>query len=449
MAGLYVLLFFIYPAIPAERNSSTILLFLAVFFAHALVGWSAYRVWKNHLTVRAFWILFLLPRIFTSPMLPWLSDDVYSYLWHGHLTMSGQNVYAHVPLAPEYVPFRTEVFERMGNMGIPAIYPQLSEMTMALAVGCGSIFSSSWVAGLIFWKVILLASEIAGMLLLIKVDRLVKLRSSTVLPMTAGFALYIFAPIPVVEIIGQGHLDGLLFAPLGAALLLMTQWMQRRMDFPVVKAGIMGAILFLLKFTPAVIFLPLARTGVPLRRAAAAGCLAAVIIAACAIPFFIHPAAWNTFSQGLIYYNEQASFNGVPLYLVRRIAALFSVPLWWIVAPKVLSVIRSAAVLLFGLHRPVDSYRTLLQRILLVYACAIVIAGKVHVWYFAPLLFVNVLVGSLALVFSTNLMMLSYAAYLPASPQELYWLEYIVWTICAGLVIIEWRKNLGLRTIGE
>ena len=439
-AGLYVLLFFTYPALRPERAPETVALFLAVFSAHALVGWLAFRTWRRHLSVSLFWIFFLLPRLFTSPMLPWLSDDVYSYLWHGHLTVSGQNVYAHMPLSPEYVPFRTEVFEKMGNIGMPAIYPPLSEMMMALAVACGRIFTSYWVGGLVFWKLILLLSEAAGIFFLGRIAGIFSRKSNeSTKSFPVGMMLYLFTPLPVIEIIGQGHLDGLILAPLGAALLLIIRWMRTEGKFPIAKSAFLGAALFLLKFAPVAIFLPLVRARIQISRAVAAALLAGVLIVACSIPFFLNPSAQRTFSEGLAIYTNLTSFNGIPLHLVRYLLSMLSVPLWWIVAPKILGLIRSVIVLSAGLIGRVTGEAAYLHRALLVYACAILLAGKVHTWYFVPLLFVNGLVGSFALVLGAEFMMLSYAAYLVIPSQEVYWLEYAIWFGFAAMLLVEWK----------
>jgi hypothetical protein len=440
MAGLYVLLFFTYPVLRPERTPDAVALFLAVFFAHALVGWLAFRAWRRYLSVSLFWILFLLPRLFTSPMLPWLSDDVYSYLWHGHLTVSGQNVYAHMPLSPEYVPFRTEMFEKMGNIGVPAIYPPLSEMMMAFAVACGRVFTSSWVGALAAWKFILLLSEAVGIFFLGKIAGIFSSKSSeNVKKLPVGMVLYLFTPLPAVEIVGQGHLDGLILAPLGAALLLIVQWIRREGKFPIVKSAFLGAALFLLKFAPVAIFLPLVRARIQITRAAAAALLAGVLIIACGIPFFIDPSAQQTFSQGLAIYANLISFNGIPLYLIRHLLSMLSVPLWWIVAPKILGVIRFAIILSIGFIGRVTEESVYLRRALLIYACAILLAGKVHTWYFVPLLFVNGLVGSFALVLGAEFMMLSYAAYLVVPFQEVYWLEYVIWFAFAAMLLVEWK----------
>jgi hypothetical protein len=439
-AGLYVLLFFIYPVLRPERTPDTVALFLAVFAAHALVGWLAFRAWRRYLNVSLFWMFFLLPRLFASPMLPWLSDDVYTYLWHGHLTVSGQNVYAHMPLSPEYAPFRTEVFEKMGNIGVPAIYPPLSEMIMAFAVACGRIFTSSWVGGLVVWKLILLLSETAGIFLLGKIAGIFSRKGNeSTKSFPVGMMLYLFTPLPVIEIIGQGHLDGLILAPLGAALLLIVRWIRTEGKFPIAKSAFLGAALFLLKFAPVAIFLPLVRARIQITRAVAAALLAGVLIVACSIPFFMNPSAQQTFSEGLAIYTNLTSFNGIPLHLVRYLLSVLSVPLWWIVAPKILGLIRFVVVLSAGLIGRVTGEATYLRRALLVYACAILLAGKVHTWYFVPLLFVNGLVGSFALVLGAEFMMLSYAAYLVIPSQEAYWLEYAIWFAFAAMLLVEWK----------
>lgn len=64
---------------------------------------------------------------------PMLSDDVYRYLWEGHLTRSGVDPYAFAPDDPVLAPFRpfgsweAEVWRQINFPSIPTIYPPIAQ----------------------------------------------------------------------------------------------------------------------------------------------------------------------------------------------------------------------------------------------------------------------------------------------------------------------------------
>jgi hypothetical protein len=229
----------------------------------------------------------------------------------------------------------------------------------------------------------------------------------------------------------------LLLAPIGISLFLISVFLAEKQKFSSIRTAVLASILFLLKFTPVVLFLPLFRSGIRIRSLAAVGAISFAIISVCSIPFFLDPDAWQTFSAGMAYYNNAAVFNGVPLYLCRAILALLAVGSWWIVAPALLSFIRSAAVLTAALRRRVIDAESYAKTALLVYALAILLAGKVHVWYFVPLLFLNGLVGSVPLYFGAAIMLSTYGMYLQTPPRELFSLEYGLWVLFALAVAAE------------
>jgi len=68
---------------------------------------------------------------------PLFSDDVYRYLWDGHILMSGLDPYAFAPNDPALAAFRTELWTQINHPEVPTIYPPLAQAFFLLATLLG------------------------------------------------------------------------------------------------------------------------------------------------------------------------------------------------------------------------------------------------------------------------------------------------------------------------
>jgi hypothetical protein len=199
---------------------------------YAIAVWLA---WKGGLSrgivagIVALAIVIRVP-VFLAP--PYLSADVYRYVWDGRIEAAGFNPYRYAPAAPELAASRDPViYPQVASKNAPTIYPPVAE-----AVFFGVTRVSESVTAM---KIAMAIFDLVTIMLL---ARLLVLED---LP-TARVLAYAWHPLSVWEFAGSGHVDAVLIACTLAAL-----WAVRRR-----RAGIAGVFLAaatLTKFYPAVL----------------------------------------------------------------------------------------------------------------------------------------------------------------------------------------------------
>lgn len=226
----------------------------------------------------------VLLRVLLLPLQPTLSDDVMRYLWDGKVVGAGANPYALTPDSEELAGLRDEQWERMPHRDVEAVYPPLALALFSIAAALPrSLFA---------WKLLLVACELAGCLLLVRLAGRLGVEMRRV-------ALYAWNPLVTLEVAGMGHIDAV-----GVALVIATVWALYRGKR---WAGIVAAGAILAKLVP-VIAVPLWARRAP--RAAAFVVLSVAVVAAVLAPVWLTtggvPPGWVRF--GLSW-----EFNG-PLY---------------------------------------------------------------------------------------------------------------------------------------
>jgi len=194
------------------------------------------------------WLILIIALLIRLPFLmrpPELSDDIYRYLWDGLQLLSGQNPYA---LAPAEIPAATDSLATIKNA---VNHPQLV-----------TIYGPA--AQLFFASASLLGGTIVGFkAALILVDLsccylLCRLLCRFQIPLWKS-VLYAWHPMPVLEIAGSGHIEGVGLFLLLAALLSLAgtsapaKAAKRANSFWI--AGLFSSCSVLVKLFP-IVFLP-------------------------------------------------------------------------------------------------------------------------------------------------------------------------------------------------
>jgi hypothetical protein len=138
---------------------------------------------------------------------PYLSTDIYRYVWDGRVQAAGINPYRYAPAAPELAPLRdAAIFPRVTRADYAVtIYPPTAQ-ALFLAI---TRFGES----VLVMKLGLIACE-AGI-----VAALLALLHRLGHP-TTRIALYAWHPLPIWEVAGSGHVDVAMCALLVAGLFL-------------------------------------------------------------------------------------------------------------------------------------------------------------------------------------------------------------------------------------
>ena len=145
-----------------------------------------------------FWLLAILPRLVMLAMYP--GDDIWRYLWEGHIQNLGFNPYLLPPNADVLAPFRFDWWIEINHPELAAVYPPIAQLWFRLLAAIAPsvlLFKSTFVAADlgICW----LLSRRFGHLATLS---------------------YAWNPLVIYSFAGGGHYDSLFLLPLVAAWLL-------------------------------------------------------------------------------------------------------------------------------------------------------------------------------------------------------------------------------------
>ncbi|MDZ7363530.1 MAG: hypothetical protein ONB46_22850 [candidate division KSB1 bacterium] len=224
---------------------------------------------------------------------PWLSNDVYRYLWDAQLVDHGVNPYSFPPEAEELAGFRdATIYPKMDHKNVHSVYPPFLQLLFWTGRKIGQLFDLQSFIGL---KLIFVLADLCLVLVLFRLLEQVKLDPRWAI-------LYAWHPLPIVEIAGSGHTDGAGALTLVFALIFL---LQQKYFF----ATIFLALSFLIKFF-AVLFLPFillaAWKDLNLKQAWQLAALFILIIAVSYAPF---AAAGEKLWSGLQVYSDKWRFN--------------------------------------------------------------------------------------------------------------------------------------------
>jgi alpha-1,6-mannosyltransferase len=290
---------------------------------------------------------------------PLLSSDVYRYVWDGRVQAAGVNPYRYRPADPALAFLRDRDVYPYINRAIeaPTIYPPAAQGLFRLAAAV-----SPGVTGM---KIVMVIAEgIAGAFLLALLRR-------AGLP-AARLAIYAWAPLPVWEFAGDGHVDAASLAWIGAALLAAATG--RRLLAGVALAG--GG---LTKVLPLAIAPALWRRWdwrLPLAAVAA--------VVAAYLPYI--GAGWRVLGYLPGYGSEEGLENGAGVLWLRLLALAWTLPRWVSVAWFVLgaAVLLGSALWAAWRALPADGAgrtRAIGRRALLLAGTAMLVVTPHYSWY--------------------------------------------------------------------
>ncbi len=148
---------------------------------------------------------------------PFLSDDVYRFIWDGRLLMAGHNPFEYLPA--HYIEnditvpgIDATLFSKLNSPEYFTIYPPVAQATFALAVW---LFPTSLYGSAVVMKTLLFLTELGSIFLFIKLLQHFKLPAYNIF-------WYILNPLIILEICGNLHFEGaMIFFLLGAIYFLV------------------------------------------------------------------------------------------------------------------------------------------------------------------------------------------------------------------------------------
>lgn len=300
---------------------------------------------------------------------PYLSTDIYRYVWDGRVQAAGINPYRYLPSAPELAPLRDAAIYPNINRAdyAPTIYPPVAQ-ALFLAI---TRFGESVVA----MKLGLIAFEIGLAAALLAILQTLRMPLARV-------AIYAWHPLSIWEVAGNGHVDAAMAALLIVGLLL---YVNERL----LPAGILVTLAALIKPT-ALLALPVLWRPWNWR-------LPAVVVATALLAYVPYLSVGRRvfgFLGGYVEEEGFASGRGFnALWLLERVAG--PLPGATVLYVITAAVVLSGAALVVGFRRDRSSAAALacLSWLLVTF---LVLASPHYPWYFLVIVPILALHGSAA-----------------------------------------------------
>ncbi len=307
--------------------------FVGFEMAAALVYFAAVAiVRRGPLPRRTLWAVLAaatVMRLITLTAPPFLSTDLFRYVWDGRVQAQGINPYLYLPAAPQLAFLRdADIYEHTNRSEeAPTIYPPAAQLIFAAV---GQVWSSVYGIKLTMALFEALAIGIAVALL-----RRARLPPEQVL-------IYAWNPLPVWEFAGNGHIDA---ASIGFVALA---WLAASYG----RRGWTGAALglaILCKFLPAAVFPAFWRRWDWRMLLAAAAVIAAL--------YGVYAGAgWKVLGYLPGYANEEGLESGGGFFLLRLLALLLPVTATMVKAYAAVALAGLASLAgWFALRRPLPT----------------------------------------------------------------------------------------------
>src|SRR5215213_3496311 len=200
----------LYRAGVAASGVSGIRFFMTVAFIQSaiylLAAWIVIRTRPSTSTLLIVIVLAVIFRLSIVFAPPYLSDDIYRYVWDGRVQAAGINPYRYIPAAPELAHLRDD-----------AIYPRINRRDWA-----HTIYPP--VAQFVFFLTTRISEHVTWMKLTMLGFEVVAIWAIAQLLMSLGQApqrllIYAWHPLVIWEFAGSGHVDAIAIAFIALAFL--------------------------------------------------------------------------------------------------------------------------------------------------------------------------------------------------------------------------------------
>jgi hypothetical protein len=335
----------------------------------------------------------ILARLMVVAVPPFISNDMYRYIWDGWVQAAGINPYRYIPADPHLAFLRdSAVYPNINRANYaPTIYPPGAQISFLLASRVSRLLSIAPVLGMKLAMLCFEAGAIAAMLGVL---------SACGLP-RARIVIYAWNPLPLWEFAGSGHVDAITVCAIACALLAAYRG----------RTGLAGAAL---GFAVVTKFLPVMLAPALWRRWdwKFAGIFGAVI-ALLYLPYLSAGRAIFGFLGG--YATQEGIASGSGIFLLDLVGAI--IPVSALGARFYLAAVAAllAALAIFLLRRPNLPIAT---RCLMIGGAAMFAISPHYPWYYAFLLLPACIVPAPAALYLATASLL---LYLNPTHMQLLW----------------------------
>ena len=348
------------------------------------------------LVVIVFAALFRLSIVFSPP---YLSDDVYRYIWDGRVQAAGTNPYRYVPSAPELAHLRDDrIYPKINRRDYaPTIYPPLAEVIFFLTTRISE--------SVVWMKLTMLGFEVVAVWAIAQLLASFGLSRQRLL-------IYAWHPLIVWEIAGSGHIDAIAIAFIALAFLA---W-RRKAN---VGTGVALASATLIKIFPLVLFPAIFSR----RRWLITLAFVGTIVVAYLPYLSVGPTAVLGFLPG--YAREQGLVSGQQFYLLnvaRKLLGSDLPPVAYLIG----IVLIMGTLALWAILRKRGDEDNLKSALVLATATTVLFAPH-YSWYFAWLVPFLCFTPSPAVFYLTIAGFVLYRTWLGDSPDQMFFMNSIIY----------------------
>jgi len=400
---------------------SGIRFFMTVAFVQAAIYlfavWIVIRGRSSNSTLLiaiAFAVIFRLSILFAPP---YLSDDIYRYVWDGRVQAAGINPYRYIPAAPELAQLRDEtIYPKINRKDwAHTIYPPVAQVVFFLTTRISE--SVTWMKATMLGFELVTIWAVAQLLTLLGRPRQLVL-------------LYAWHPLVIWEFAGSGHVDAMAIAFIALAFLA---W-QKKSDL---GAGFTLACATLVKLFPLVLVPAMLKRG----RWKIAPIFAATIVVGYLAYLSVGPTAVLGAIPG--YTHEMGLISGQQFYALSLVRKLFGLEL-----PSIVYVVFTVLVMgAIGFRVLLKQNEDTLKHGMILATAATVLFAPHFSWYFCWLVYFLCFTPRLALFYLTVASFILYATWLGDSPGEMFVINSLIYLPALLIGIVE--RMWGFQWLGK
>ncbi len=374
---------------------------------------------------------------------PNLSDDIYRFLWDGHLVNLGENPFSHPP--QYYVDnqlfmerLTPELFSKINSPKYYSVYPTVSQVVFAVAT---YLFPKSVYGAAVVIKLFLFACEVGTLFLMSTFQKFGIFGKLRINPL-----IYALNPLVIIELVGNAHFEAaMIFFFIGAIYVQCHNFPKVGNFRKVVGSAAVFSLSVVSKMLP-LMFLPLFFKKLGWKRSF----LFWTMVGLCTL-FLLSPIYnalfFDNIGKSLALYFNNFEFNASLFYVLKQIGL-------WIYGYDMIQQFTpflTGIVVLFILKKAfldktkdVISWDTVffddcLMVISVYFACA----TTVHPWYAALPLACSVFTTWRFPMVWTFFIFLTYGNYTEGSSKhaENYWIVFVEYLAVYGFFIFEWWQK--------
>jgi alpha-1,6-mannosyltransferase len=404
--GSLVFLFALVLPIFTITRGDTILLLGSYVIAYG----AYFFVWEIP-NERFLFSLGLVARICLFLTLPILSDDVFRFIWDGHLLKNGIHPFNELPIfyLNQNLPgLNQALFDALNSQTHFTVYPPLNQGIFWLAV----TISENWLIATGVIRMFLLASDIGALYFLRKLLLLKQKPQQWAM-------LYFLNPLLIIEGVGNLHFEGMVIFFLVVGLYYFEK---QNVRTSAIHFGLaVGTKLLPLIFLPYFFFNEIRKKKVTFTL------VAGLVTVATLLPLYSSKFIAGM-KDSLSLYFQQFEFNASIYYIIREIG--FTITGYneiAIIGPalSIASIISIIGISIIGIRKnwPVEKV------LLFVLTAHLLLSLTIHPWYILPLIMLGLLSGYVYPLIWSLVIFITYAGYATAEYELSMWfitLEYLI-----------------------